>query len=351
MSELTTVRQRFRPEATLPLRFGDVELTVHSNSVSLDAALRRYFERYVAAAPHPSAPQLFMQVGSPVYDARRLRDVPLKPGHAPKEAFYDTTDGRVVLKRRTGVTLYVTRSDFHVVGDLVANFNQAVNAVTMAYGRVMLRRGYAMLHASATLGGTDGVAFASKSGSGKSTLALSLVDSGHRFVTNDRLFVRLVDGGVEMRGVPKRPRVNPGTLLHIPRLTPLVSGEERERYARMTPEELWALEHKRDIDVDAIYGRGTVTLAGTLHVVYVLAWGPSVSGQEIRIVDDAGRRRILRTAAKGIGVYDLTPPESGSQTKTLDAVADALRIYEVSGRTDIAGLARHVLGRPAAREA
>ena len=56
-------------------------------------------------------------------------------------------------------------------------------------------------------------------GAGKSTASLHVVEAGWRFLSNDRVLARATsDGRVEVRGYPKQPRVNPGTLVHHPRL-------------------------------------------------------------------------------------------------------------------------------------
>jgi HprK-related kinase B len=57
---------------------------------------------------------------------------------------------------------------------------------------------------------------------GKSTAAVHLVEAGFRFLSNDRVLVRPGPAGVDALGYPKQPRVNPGTLLHHPRLVGLL---------------------------------------------------------------------------------------------------------------------------------
>src|SRR4029079_4955427 len=49
---------------------------------------------------------------------------------------------------------------------------------------------------------------------------------------------------------------DPGTLLGHPRLSTLLKPEERAELEAMDPAALWALERKRDVDLDAIYGPG-----------------------------------------------------------------------------------------------
>jgi HprK-related kinase B len=230
-----------------------------------------------------------------------------------------------------------------VVGDLVANFNQAVNAVMVVFAKAMLQRRYVMLHASAILGETGGIAFASPSGSGKSTMALALVEHHYQFVTNDRLFVRAVNGdGAEMVGVPKRPRVNPGTLFRIPRLAPLVTSEERSRYASLRTEELWTVEQKHDVDVDAIYGPGTFHLQGRLRAIFLLRWSPLDRGWNVRTLGAVERQAALAQLVKRVGVYDIVHSQT-DEAHAVRAVAHSVSMYEVTGQADVSRLTDLVL--------
>ena len=343
MSELAAIRRTYPPDAQAAVRIVDVPIALHTNEPRLLASLRDYFGPYLTDRPASGARRVFVLQGEPLFDLARLRDVPRASGKGVKEAYYDTPDARIVMKRRTGVVIYVAEPDHYVVGDLVANFNQAVNAVMMVFAKDMLRRRFVMLHASAILGENGGIAFASPSGSGKSTMALALVEHHFQFVTNDRLFVRSVDGyGAEMVGVPKKPRVNPGTLFRIPRLAPLVTSEERSRYASLRAEELWTVEQKHDVDVDAIYGPGTVHLQGRLRAIFLLRWSPTSSGWNVRTLSGVERRSALAQLVKRVGVYNMVPHESG-ESHAAAAVADAVSMYEVTGRADVSRLADLVL--------
>ncbi|HLJ59962.1 MAG TPA: HprK-related kinase B [bacterium] len=347
MSELASILHAYPPDADLGLDIAGVALRVRTNAPAVHERLRRYFGAYLAAAAEAGAPEIVLLSGSPVYDPARMVDVPRRArSDRIKEAFYDAPDARVVLKRRTGVVIYVTDSVHYVVGDLDANFNQAVNAVMMVFAKAMLRRGYVMLHASAILGDTGGIAFASSSGSGKSTLALMLVEKRQHLVSNDRLFIRSTPGGAEMVGVPKQPRVNPGTLLRIPRLTRLLPAAERVRYQPLPPEQLWTLEHKHDVDVEAIYGPGTVQLRGWLRAVFLLRWSPSSRGWSVHTLSPDERVGALVPTMKGVGVYDATPPDAAVQQAILRAVCERVSVYEVSGHADLDRLAALVLAGP-----
>ena len=373
MDELASVRRTYRPEHTLALQIGGVPIAVDADAPRVAARVRDYFAPYLTAAVPHGAAAVHLVMGEPVYDAERLRDVPRRlREQGVKEAFYDAGGVRIVVKRRTGVTMYVAGPDHYVAGDLIRNFNQVVNLVMTVYAKAMLRAGYVMLHASAILGAGGGVAFASASGLGKSTIALALVERHQHLVTNDRLFVRLMpDGGaaaadaavrpapdgavrpapdgVEMVGVPKKPRVNPGTLLKIPSLAPLVTDEERAQYGTMPPEELWAVEQKHDVDVDALYGPGTTRLSGPLRAIFLLRWSPLDRGWNVRTLPVEERGPALEPLLKTAGVYDVSPPPAAEQQRALRAVAGALAVYDVRGWADVDRLADLVLERSLSR--
>ena len=53
---------------------------------------------------------------------------------------------------------------------------------------------------------------------------------GVAYLTNDRLFIRRDGPTVAAVGIPKLPRVNPGTIVHNPRLSSLLPEEHRHTY-------------------------------------------------------------------------------------------------------------------------
>jgi hypothetical protein len=110
-----------------------------------------------------------------------------------------------------------------------------------------------------------GEVLAGPPGAGKSTAALHLVERGFRFLSNDRVLARSASDSVEALGYPKQPRVNPGTLVHHPRLGDLLEPGDRRVLEALSPAELWRLERKRDVDLDTIYGKGTVELRGRMQ--------------------------------------------------------------------------------------
>lgn len=346
MIEVDEIRGRYPPTDVLTFSFLGVALSVHTNDARVASGLARYFSPFRSETPLRETLPIYALQGTPTYDPLRLQDVARTgTGRSVKEAFYEVSGGRIVVKLRTGVAVYIAEPEHYVVGDLVRNLSQAANVVSMVFAKAMLRRGYVMLHASAALGEDGGVAFAAHSGAGKSTMALAMVEAGYRFVTNDRLLVRLDQGQVEMVGLPRIPRVNPGTLLRLSRLTSLLPHDDRRRYERMSPDALWATEEKRDVEIDAIFGPGTFQLIGQLRVLYVLAWRQGGPGWEVHPLDPLARSAALRRMAKHFGVQDLQPPPQADQEAALDAIAGAIPIYEVTGQPDVSALRRSILAQ------
>jgi HprK-related kinase B len=345
MTELDQVRTEYPATNVLNLSFLGVALSVRSNDPGVASGLARYFAPFRSEEPLRDTLPIDVLQGTPIFDSHRLNDVLRQgPGRAIKEAFYDVAGGRIVVKRRTGVAVYIAEPEHAVVGDMVRNLNQAANVVSMVFAKAMLRRGYVMLHASAALGEEGGVAFAAQSGAGKSTMALALVEEGYRFVTNDRLLVRSHNGQVEMVGVPRIPRVNPGTLLRLPRLTSLLPPEARRRYEHMSPDALWTTEEKRDVEVDRIFGPGTFQLTGRLRIMYILAWRLGEARWGVRPLDPAACRAALRRMVKQVGVQDLAPPLPTAQEAALEAIAGGLPASEVTGQPDVSALRAFILG-------
>jgi len=262
-----------------------------------------------------------------------------------KEAVRQVDGGRLVRKLATGVLMGLTRDEAFAVGDLRRHLNQGINLVNNRYAQMVLRRGHVLLHASAVSRDGQTVALAGPPGAGKSTAALHLVEHGFRFLSNDRLLVRPDAGGVEALGYPKQPRVNPGTLLHHPRLVSLLKPDERAALATMPEAELWRLERKSDVDLDAIYGKGTVELSGRLVALVLLTWRFDGEGFRVRSLDRAEALDRLPLVRKDIGVFDLDG--SGAATRELLAystVFERTAVVEMSGKTDFSALGDVVTG-------
>jgi len=255
-----------------------------------------------------------------------------------KEEYVDFPDGRLVRKRLTGM-LFVFGGTLHVAyGPCLANDNQVINFVNNRYMQWRLQQGYVLCHAGAVARGGRALALCGTSGAGKSTTSLALVAAGLDFVSNDRVLLKPRDGGVEVQGIPKHPRVNPGTLVHNPLLHPILGTAERERFLAMPPEELRLLERKYDVLIDEVVGPGRFPLQAELQALVIIAWNGRGAAR-IRPVDLATRPDLLAHVMKSPGLFYEPDGDAPDVDLSPDAYLDVLRrrpVYEITGQRDFA---------------
>lgn len=267
-----------------------------------------------------------------------LRDVPLEPGKTHlKEAWADLEDGRVVRKVRTGMHFLLGSTIAVAMGPALANLNQVVNFIDSRYLRWLLDRGGVLLHAAGVADSQSGAVIAGLSNRGKSTLALRAVSAGLQFVSNDRVVVEAVEGRLSMYGVPKQPRVNPGTIVHNRLLHGLIPAERREALRRLPAENLWRLEEKFDVDIEAVFGPGRRVLSAPLRSVIVLSWQRGGGSPTLRRVDLADRPELLGALMKSPGVMIGGPAEPAERRPVPERYLSMLKscpVYEMGGGAD-----------------
>jgi HprK-related kinase B len=322
------------------LRVADVPLEVTTNDLDVWAALSLYYAPWVTELTTPSTRIRLIQGHREAHG--RFVDLVRADGKRVKEAIQPTGGGRLILKRATGVVMGLWPDQAVAVGDLRTHLNQAINLVNACFAKVVLRRGHVLLHAAGVSRDGRAVVLAGLPGAGKSSAALHLVDAGFRFVSNDRVLVRADRGRVEALGYPKQPRVNPGTLLGHPRLSTMLKPEERAELEGMDPAALWALERKRDVDLDAVYGRGTVALRAEMRALVLLRWRRDGDGLGMdRLAPDAALQR-LEVFRKDLGAFDLdrTPgaPVTAAERAGYRALVEAIPVLEITGRVDFRAL-------------
>jgi HprK-related kinase B len=326
---------------TVPLRFVDVPIRVQTNDAEVEAGLRAYFGRHVTS--EDALPAAVVRLIQGALDPGGLFvDVPRGAGKKVKEAVQDVPGARYVLKRTTGVLMGLWPGHAFAAGELRAHLNQPINLINACFAKTVLRRGHVLLHASAVAWNGRVAALAGPPGAGKSTSALHLVEAGYRFVSNDRLLVHPQPRVVEAVGYPKMPRVNPGTLVHHPRLVALLSDDERRRYTALAPDALWDLEEKRDVDLEAAYGPGTVELSGNLQALVLLKWSRGGQGLSVRRLEAAEALANLPLFYKDLGAFDLDrPARRDGQVERLSRFAELLgrvTVVEVTGAPDFEAL-------------
>ncbi len=310
--------------------------------------LRSYFADALAEEGPVSASVDILegQTLEPAPDWANWQREPGKTGR--KDAVFDLDDARLVFKVRTGVTFLQSPTHIVAFGPVLENPNQVVNFVNTQILSHCLRDGWQICHAAAVTNGNKTLAIAGLSGGGKSTSILRMMDlAGTRFVTNDRLMVR---GGMPTPmglGIPKHPRINPGTILHNTRLHPMLTTAELDRIRAMPQADLWDLEEKHDLIVPEIYGPNRVQYAAPLTDFWVLNW--QRDGDTPTRLDEvhlADRPDLLSAIMKSPGpFYQDSSGQFSRDTDALDpdrylAALTDVRISEVSGRVDFDTLAR-----------
>ncbi len=322
-------------EHRLDLIFPGCVITIDTNSPGLLEKLTHYFAEFVS--PPVQAPDiriLAIEAAEPDFDLGYRVKQP-DPGKTRiKEEFVDFPDGRIVRKRLTGMH-FLFGGDKHVAyGPCEANDNQVVNFVNNRYIQHKLNRGYLLGHAAAVSQDGRGIALAGFSGAGKSTLALQLLARGLLFVSNDRLLVRRDGERLEMLGVAKYPRVNPGTVLNNPFLAPVIPPDERVELEQMPAESLWDLEQKYDVFLDKCFGRGRFNLNANMDGLVILNWKRNAQPLEIREVKLEERDDLLGAFKKAVGLFfepeDGVPAPDLSPSEYLEAL-NGCPVFEFTG--------------------
>lgn len=151
-----------------------------------------------------------------------------------------------------------------------------------------------------------------------------------------------------MLGVPKKPRINPGTIVSNPRLHFLLTPEELGRYRAMPIEELWHVERKFDLDLERVYGPGAVSRGASLHSAFFLDW--TLGGGECRCRPLPPERfeEFCRAVFKDAGVFDPRNRETriGPQhVAEYRRVLEGIPVYLVEGGVSFPRLVEEMVGR------
>jgi HprK-related kinase B len=325
------------------LDVGGCRIDIATNEPSLARKLDRYFRECLTSASGP--PDFAIAaIQAPVPDIQATwRTKPPEAGKTKiKEEWVDLPDGRVVRKRLTGM-VFAFGGDVHVAcGPCTKNDNQIVNFANNRYMQWRLAQGWILAHAGAVARDGRCLALAGRSGSGKSTAALEMLAAGLDFVSNDRLLLKARNGVVDVRGIPKHPRVNPGTILHNSLLDGIIPPKERARLLEMDARELRALEQKYDVIVPEVVGPGRFVMAAELEALVIFNWtgrGPAVA-RPVRLQD---RPELLESVKKSPGLfYEPDAPDAAvdlSDEGYLEVLA-ASRVVEITGTQDFQAAAR-----------
>ncbi len=337
-------------EQALCLLLGDCRIRVRSNADELMERLRRYFGFVVTTDDGHDIDVIAVEREAPQLDVEFVdwRREPGKTGR--KDSCHDFAGGRLVRKVRTGMVFLQSESRRIAAGPCLDNDNQVINFIITQYMNWLQVRDWLICHAAGVVRNGSAWGLAGFSGGGKSTLMLCLLeDDASRFLSNDRLFVSRQPGGVQAAGVPKLPRINPGTIVNNQRLHPLIPEVERAALLELPADQLWELEQKYDVMIDQLYGPGRIRMQAPLDGFLVLNWDRhSNAATRLERVDLHEQRALLGAIMKSPGPFmqyadgsflgnQLTPDED----VYLAAFAD-VPVYAASGGVDFDDLARQL---------
>jgi len=331
------IRDHFPTSVYLNLRFGDCNIRVNANHPEIIRELSVYFSPFVTSAVNHQIVITVHQGAAPSFEGAYTVKQP-DPGKTKiKEEFIDLQDGRVVNKRLTGMLFAFGRGRNIAVGPCLENLNQVVNFINNRYIEWELCRGSLLGHAAAVVWKGRGIAIAGFSGAGKSTLSLHLMSRGTDFVSNDRLMVNLAAGGLEMKGVAKLPRINPGTILNNKDILGILSESEKQMFSSLPQEELWQLEHKFDVPIEACFNQSRFLLQAPLQMLAILNWKRVEGPMRVERVNLGERRDLLPAFMKSTGLFFWPHTECRVRSAEEQDYIEMLqhcRVVEFSGAVD-----------------
>jgi HprK-related kinase B len=323
------------------LRFEDFALTVETEDHGIVAKLQRYFGDFASEPTSADRPHSLLRI---VEEDPREPEGDLVPWmEKDKEAFLDLPSGRFVRKMRAGLTISIQEDLWSSVwtlrGPVGRNFSQIISLIGTIYGLHVIDRGGSMIHASAIADDKgQALAIMAQSGMGKSSLAVRLMEQGFDFISSDRIILDppLATEQVIAHGLPKLPRVNPGTLLDGENTRIVLDPTKREQYEGLSPEELQEVKDKYDLEIGKVLGRRWI-LSGELKAALVLNWSNGGEGLHLQKLTPGQALSELKRVSKDFGVFDVRLISRSDAA--LAATARRVPVYRVTGRPDPARLA------------
>ena len=335
----------------LHLALGECHIRVRSNSAELIEQLRGYFAHTVGPPAEATLEILAIESAEPDLGIEFI-DWQREPGKSGrKDSYYDLPGARLVRKVRTGMVFLQSEQMRIAAGPCRRYDNQVINFINAQYMNWLQNRDWHICHAAGLTHDGRCLGIAGFSGGGKSTLMLHLLEKeAVNYLTNDRLFIRPEGDHIDAVGIPKLPRVNPGTIVHNPRLHPLIPAEQREKLLKLPAEELWHLEEKYDVLVEEVYGAGRITPHAPLAAFLILNWTrDSEEPVSVERFDPKQRPELLGAIMKSPGPFyqfpdgtflrDDVPLDPAPYIEALEGVP----LYEARGGVDFPALERIVL--------
>ena len=330
-------------ERSVGLQLGEFYLRVRSNSEDLLDQLNEYFSHVVAKESRQPDAEVIAIEQAPLELPVAFIDWKREPGKTGrKDSYFDFPGGRLVRKVRTGMVFLQSSQTLIAAGPCRQYDNQVINYINSQYMNWLQNHGWLICHAAGITHGDHCMAMAGLSGGGKSTLMLNMLEQGDiNYLTNDRLFIRKENHSIHAAGIPKLPRINPGTIVHNPRLHPLIDSERRAELHALPVEELWHLEEKYDVSIERFYGPDRIQPDAELDSFLILHWHHDASeATSINKVELQQRTDLLPAILKSPGPFYqradgsfLMDDEPLDQAHYLEILAD-IKVYELTGRID-----------------
>ncbi|NYS60080.1 HprK-related kinase B [Vreelandella salicampi] len=345
------VRAKAACTYALPLTFNGLTLRVLADQPAILDQLEAYYsdltvsslsKKGVHKTDQPEQRVLLLNKHSDISGrewtpVKRAKTTPL----GLKEAYVDTPQGRWIHKVRTEMVLFQSLTEPLAMGELNKHPSQVINFINNQFLNHHQRGGFLLGHASAFDINGNTTAIAASSGGGKSTLMLKALETTEaRFLSNDRILFKPENGQVNILGIAKHPRVNPGTLVNSERLIDILPAEERNRFERMPKSQLWDIEHKYDVLIPSAYGEDKTALSGTLKHLILLDWAlDAAEPTALSSVDIATTPEALEGLRKGPGPFfqraDGSFPAERAQSNEMYAEnLNGVQVLRLTGAVD-----------------
>ena len=352
----TSVVSALRAEAPLCvdelyLALGECTLRLRSNSTELLTLLADYFSHVVCEPLAHDIEVIAIERDAPELDIDFI-DWKREPGKTGrKDSYAELPGARLVRKVRTGMVFLQSERQRIAAGPCLKYNNQVINFINSQYMNWLQNRGWLICHAAGLVYRDKCLGIAGFSGGGKSTLMLHLMDDDEvAYLSNDRLFVHAGSGQVLARGIPKLPRINPGTIVHNKRLQGLIPAQQRKALLQLPSSELWELEDKYDVHIDRIYGSGRIIPEAPLSAFLILDWQRDGERElQLERVDLTVQRDLLGALMKSPGPFYQHPDGTFQQdTAVFDdasylAALEQVPVYVARGRVDFSTLSDRCL--------
>ena len=335
----------------LYLALGECTLRLRSNSTELLTLLADYFSHVVCEPLAHDIEVIAIERDAPELDIDFI-DWKREPGKTGrKDSYAELPGARLVRKVRTGMMFLQSERQRIAAGPCLKYNNQVINFINSQYMNWLQNRGWLICHAAGLVYRDKCLGIAGFSGGGKSTLMLHLMDDDEvAYLSNDRLFVHAGSGQVLARGIPKLPRINPGTIVHNKRLQGLIPAQQRKALLQLPSSELWELEDKYDVHIDRIYGSDRIIPEAPLSAFLILDWQRDGERElQVERVDLTVQRDLLGALMKSPGPFYQHPDGTFQQdTAVFDdasylAALEQVPVYVARGRVDFSTLSDRCL--------